>query len=414
MLRTAHPALRYGGIALTVAAVLVLAIAFFPWNALRGPIAAHYSDRLQRTVEIDGDLDVRLGLPTTIVVHDVSIANVAWSDVRPMAHAQALVLTFSLPSLFRLSPDRVDLVEPHVILERNARGDANWHFGDGGGSHGASLLGVLTVARGQLRYRDATLPGDVTLAVQSSPPDARGESSLQFTGDGTLRGGPLKLAGTAGGFSALRHADDPYPVRLDLDSASTAIHFDGTVVPAAPQDLQGALQMRGEDLSKLYPIVRSPLPWTPPYALGGRLQHEKGAWRFTQIAGTVGSSDLAGDFTVNTSGPRAATQANLTSRKLDYKDLGGFIGLSPGEPAKRAKTPAQRREQSARAASDRVLPDKPFDLSKLRNHDVDLRLTGKSVKWGRFPLDNLALHMRIDHGVVRFAPLDFGIADGHV
>jgi hypothetical protein len=36
------------------------------------------------------------------------------------------------------------------------------------------------------------------------------------------------------------------------------------------------------------------------------------------------------------------------------------------------------------------------------------------VKWGRFPLDNLALHMRIDHGVVRFAPLDFGIADGHV
>src|SRR5690349_18064645 len=105
MLRTAHPALRYGGIALAVAAVLALAIAFFPWNVLRGPIAAHYSDHLQRKVQINGDLDVRLGLPTRIVVNDVSIANVAWSDVQPMARTQALVLTFSLQSLFRLTPD---------------------------------------------------------------------------------------------------------------------------------------------------------------------------------------------------------------------------------------------------------------------------------------------------------------------
>jgi uncharacterized protein involved in outer membrane biogenesis len=110
MPRTAHPALRYGGIALAVVAVVALGIAFFPWNVLRAPIAAHYSDRLQRTVKIDGDLDVRLGLPTRVVVNDVSIANVAWSDVQPMARAQALVLTFSLPSLFRLTPDRVDLV----------------------------------------------------------------------------------------------------------------------------------------------------------------------------------------------------------------------------------------------------------------------------------------------------------------
>jgi hypothetical protein len=125
-------------------------------------------------------------------------------------------------------------------------------------------------------------------------------------------------------------------------------------------------------------------------------------------------SDLTGDFTVDTSGPRSATRANLSSRKLDYKDLGGFIGLPPGEPGKRAKTPEQRREASARAASDRVLPDKPFDLDKLRAHDVDLRFAGKSVRWGRFPLDDVALHMTLGDGVMRFDPLDFGIADGRV
>jgi AsmA family protein len=410
---TAHPALRYGAIALAVVVALAVALVFFPWNVLRGPVAAHFSDRLHRQVTIGGDLNVRLGLPVRVVAHDVSIANVSWSDVQPMARAQAIALTYSLPSLLRLSPDRVDLVAPSVIFERNANGEVNWHFG-GERSQGPPLLGAISVEHGSLRYRDAKLPGDVTLAVENSPPDANGESRLQFSGNGALRGDALQLAGTAGGFSALRHLDDPYPLAFDLSSATTKMHFDGSVVPSAPQNLQGALELRGEDLSKLYPIVPSPLPWTPPYALSGRLSHQDARWQFSQIVGKVGSSDLAGDFTVDVSGPRAATRANLNSRKLDYKDLGGFIGLPPGEPGQHAKTNEQQREAAKRAASDRGLPDKPFDLQKLRQHDVDLRFAGRSVKWGRFPLDHLALHMTLENGIVRFDPLDFGIADGRV
>ena len=413
MSRPAHSTLRYGGLALAVVAVLALVVAFFPWNVLRGPLAAHYTSRLQRPVTIGGDLDVRLGLPIRVIVDDVSIANVAWSDVQPMAHARRLILDYSLPALLRLAPDRVDIVEPQAILERNAQGEVNWRFGRGQ-SQGVPKLRALAVERGRVRYRDETLPADVTLAVESTRADANGESHLRFAGDGRLRHGPLELSGTAGGFSALRHVDDPYPLQLEIKSASTTIRFDGTVVPSSPQDLQGALRLQGADLSKLYPIVPSPLPWTPPYSLAGRLEHAAGRWQFTQITGSVGSSDLAGQFTVDVSGPRAATRADLTSRKLDYKDLGGFVGLPPGEPGKRAKTSEQRRTANARAASERVLPDKPFDVARLRAHDVDLRFAGRSVKWGRFPLDSLALHMTIDHGVVRFDPLDFGIADGRV
>jgi uncharacterized protein involved in outer membrane biogenesis len=414
MSRATHPAaLRHGAIALAVVAALGIAIAFFPWNVLRGPVAAHFTHRLDRPVTIAGDLQVHLGLPLRVVANDVSLANAAWSDVQPMAHVRQIALTYSWHSLLHLTPDRVDLVAPNVIFERNAQGDVNWHFGNGK-SQGAPWLGAIAVERGSLRYRDAKLPGDVTLSVQSAPPDAQQNSRLQFAGDGTLRGDALRLAGTAGGLSALRHLDDPYPVALDVKSATANIHFDGSVVPSSPGNLQGALVIGGQDLSKLYPIVPSPLPWTPPYALNGRLAHDAGRWHFTEITGTVGSSDLAGEFTVDLSQPPAATRADLTSRKLDYKDLGGFIGLPPGEGGKRAKTLEQRREATKRAASDRVLPDKPFDLSKLRDHDIDLRFSGKSVTWGRFPLDNVALRMTIDHGVVRFAPLDFGIADGHV
>jgi AsmA family protein len=414
MSSTGHHALRNGAIAAgALVLALVLLVIFFPWNVLRGPLASYLGDRLHRAVTIDGDLRVDLGLPTRIEVNDFSIANAPWSDIQPMAHARSIVLTFGLRSLLHLTPDTVELFEPRVVLEKNAAGEANWHFSsDANGSMPG--FGTLSVDKGSVRYRDPTLRGDITIALQSTPPAANAPTQLRFDGRGTLRGDAFTLDGHGGGFSALRQVDDPYQLAFDLHAGPTRIAFDGTIVPSAPENLRGALQLQGPDLSQLYPIIPSPLPWTPPYRLAGDLTHANQQWAFQRIKGTVGESDLGGDFKIDLSRPRALTTADLSSRKLDYKDLGGFIGLPPGEPGNKAKTPAQRSELRKREATGDVLPDKPFDLAKLRNHDVDLRFRGTSVKWGRFPLDNLALHLLLNDGVLRLEPLDFGIADGHV
>jgi AsmA family protein len=237
---------------------------------------------------------------------------------------------------------------------------------------------------------------------------------LRFNGQGTLRGDRFSIAGQGRGISELRRVDDPYQLSFDLHAGPTEIAFDGTIVPAAPQNLRGGLRVRGPDLSQLYPIIPSPLPWTPPYNLAGDLTHGNQQWDFQRINGTVGKSDLAGDFRIDLSQKRPLTTADLSSRKLDYRDLGGFVGLPPGEPGDKAKTPEQRAELRKREATTRVLPDKPFDLVKLRNHDVDLKFRATSARWGALPLDNLAGHLMLKDGVLRFEPLDFGIADGHV
>jgi uncharacterized protein involved in outer membrane biogenesis len=412
MAGTRQRGLRYGATAAAILVGLVLIVVFFPWNTLRGPVASYFGHRLHRTVTIAGDLRVHLGFPTRIEVNDLSIANAPWSDLQPMAHAARLDLTFGLPSLLHLTPDTVRLVEPRVVLEKNASGEANWHFGSEGS--GPPSLGEVSIDKGMLRYRDPTLRGDITVALQSTMPSASAPEELHFDGRGTLRGDPFTIAGRGRGLSALRRVDDPYQIAFDLNAGKTGVAFDGTIVPSAPENQRGALHLRGPDLSQLYPIVPSPLPWTPPYTLAGDLTHENGQWKFRRIKGTVGESDLAGQFTLDRSGERPTTIADLTSRKFDYKDLGGFIGLPPGEPGKSAKTPEQTRGVQKRARSDRVLPDKPFDLAKLRAHDIDLKFRGASVKWDRFPLDNLTLHMTLRNGVLNFEPLDFGIAGGHV
>jgi len=61
---------RYAVGSLGILAVLVLLVAFFPWNWVRGPIASIASTRLQRTVAI-GHIDVDWGSPTLIAVDDV-------------------------------------------------------------------------------------------------------------------------------------------------------------------------------------------------------------------------------------------------------------------------------------------------------------------------------------------------------
>jgi len=410
---TRERTLRYGGAVAAAVVLVVLVVVFFPWNTLRGPLASFLEHRLHRPVAISGDLRVHPGWTTRVEIDGLTIGNAEWSEVQPMASAQRIALAFRLPSLFRLTPDRVQLSRATLVLEKNANGEANWHFGDERSS-GGLRFGSVVLDQGSVRYRDPALRADITADVATAPATPGTQSALRFSGRGNLRGEAFTISGEGRGLADLRNVDDPYQIAFDLRAGATRIGFDGTVVPASPQNLQGALHLRGADLSQLYPIVPSPLPWTPPYDLSGELTHANDEWRFHRIEGKVGNSDLAGDFRVEVGRVRPRTVADLASRKFDYRDLGGFIGLPPGEPAKKAKTAEQRKEAAKREASDRVIPDKPLELAKLRNHDVDLKFKGTSVSWGRFPIDNLVTHMTLAAGVMRFEPLDFGIAGGHV
>jgi len=410
---TRERTLRYGSAVAAAVVLVVLVVVFFPWNTLRGPLASFLEHRLHRPVAISGDLRVHPGWTTRVEIDGLTIGNAEWSEVQPMASAQRIALAFRLPSLFRLTPDRVQLIRATLVLEKNANGEANWHFGDERSS-GGLRFGSVVLDQGSVRYRDPALRADITADVATAPATPGTQSALRFSGRGNLRGEAFTISGEGRGLADLRNVDDPYQIAFDLRAGATRIGFDGTVVPASPQNLQGALHLRGADLSQLYPIVPSPLPWTPPYDLSGELTHANDEWRFHRIEGKVGNSDLAGDFRVEVGRVRPRTVADLASRKFDYRDLGGFIGLPPGEPAKKAKTAEQRKEAAKREASDRVIPDKPLELAKLRNHDVDLKFKGTSVSWGRFPIDNLVTHMTLAAGVMRFEPLDFGIAGGHV
>lgn len=405
------------GIAWTTGVIvaLVLILAFFPWNALRGPLADYAGRRIDRPVRIDGDLNVHLSFTPRIEVNDVTIGNVTWSDVQPMAHVAHADVQVTLFSLLtgHLNVPSIALREAAVILERNADGAANWAFGNSQGPSTTHVGGVY-IERGELRYRDPTLRLDVTSSIDSASPPGDANGGLRFSGKGTYRDEPFAIEGTGMGLNALREVDQPYRLNVHATAGATQAGFDGTIVPAKPQDVSGTLSLKGPDLSKLYPIVPAKLPWTPRYSLAGLLAHEGATWRFSQIEGRVGKSDLAGEFSVDLSSQRPAVAADLTSRQMHYQDLGGFVGLPPGEPGVKAQTAEQRQVEIKRQAKQSALEGKPFDTAGLRGFDADVKFRGRNVSWSRFPIDNLNAHMVLRDGLMTLQPLDFGIADGHV
>ena len=237
-----------------------------------------------------------------------------------------------------------------------------------------------------------------------SPAATNEAAQLKFTGEGKLHGERIVLEGTSMGLSRLQDMNDPYRFRLHAVAGRTVVDFDGTVVPSTAENVDGTLAIAGPDMSKLYPVVPTPIPWTPAYKIAGKLSHSQNVWRYHDFKGVVGASDLSGNVTVDTSSKRPATTAQLKSRRFDYNDLGGFVGLPPG-----SKAVEERNRVSARA-----LPDKPLELAKLREHDVELTFEGQSVKWGRIPLDNLKAHLVLKDGMLKLAPADFGLSGGHV
>lgn len=361
------------GVVVAVVAAVAISLWVFDWNMLRSPVASYVATKLHRNVAIDGDLDVHLSWTPYVQADDIVLGNVAWGSQQEMLTIERLSFRVDLSGILRGNSRLMDvtLVKPRLLLERAADGRANWQFGAITSSARAPLsIDGVTIEDGVVRYLDAVLDADVKVDVRSLANAAAGASKTGFSGSGRFRNEAFTIEGEAAPLLSLRDRDTPYALDVRASAGNTKVHYDGTFVPSDIRNLDGDLTLEGSDLSKLYPIVPAPLPWTPPYHLAGHLRHANAAWLFEPLNGKVGDSDLAGSFAIDNRGDKPMVKANLESGLLDVKDLGGFVGLPPKHTPAPARTAEQNREAARRAQSGRVLPDARYRPEHLRAADM--------------------------------------------
>ena len=397
--------------------LVALGIFLFDWNMLRGPVERYVSQKTGRPFAIHGDLDVKLSKLPLIEMHNVVLGNAPWGSQPRMAEVERVAFRIDLLELFhrRIVLPNIELNEPTILLETDAEGKGNWQFNQAQGDSAAGpAIGELQINKGRVGYRASDSQTAINLALSSEPAMAgKGKSAIRFTGEGFLRTEPFSLEGRGASLLSLTQGGTSYRMDVRARAGNTEASFEGSFVPFKLESIDGQLKLKGQDLAQWYPIIPVALPWTPPYSISGHLVRDGQKWSLQKFTGKVGDSDLSGDFALDRTAKRPAVSANLVSRRLNYKDLGGFVGAAPGEESTR-KTHEQERHEAKQAASGRVLSSKPYNLERLRTGDADVHFRGERVVAGDWPLDTLSTHLKLVQGEIKLAPLDFGIAGGHI
>ena len=336
-----------------------------------------------------------------------------WSVDPRMAQASRMVLFFSLGALFKGEPDYMQLVEPDVLLEKNAEGAANWHF-DGDGTPCGRRSPRSTSIAASFRYRDPALRADFRVSLQTQATEGE-PSSLRFSGRGKLRGEAFEMEGRSQGLVALRRAGRSISARP------------ATRVPAGRWSISTVRSFRAirrtceGRCSCAVPICRCSIRSFRPRSRGRPRTASRASSRTPRDCGCSGASRVSSGIAIfratsrSTCRPRAPRRLPISCRRDSITRISAdSSGCRRASRFRIRRRPSSSRRHAARAASPRVLPEKPLDIAKLREYDADVRFRGTSVKWGDVPMDNLVAHLTLQDGVLHFDPLDFGIADGHV
>ena len=398
--------------------LLAVGAALFQWDWLIPYVDKQASAALGRQVTIT-HLHVRLGRVPHIEAEGVTIANPdGWPGGGNLAAADKLAVDVDAMAYIRgrkIVIPAITVDSPKVDAQQLADGRNNWTFpssnGDAPAQPGAGpQIGALRINDGHAHVRSAKLRADfnVDIATKDEQGDRTGQpGQIIASAKGTYANQPITAQFTGGALLSLRD-DKPYPISLQVANGPTKVSLTGTVQdPLAFAGADLKLDLAGPDMALLTPLTGIAIPKTPAYRIAGQLDYEAGSVKFTGLTGKVGSSDLEGSLQVDTTKARPVLTADLQSRLVDLKDLGGFIGAEPGDAGKGTKAPTRR-------PNGRMLPDIPVDLPKLTFADVHLKYRAAHIQGRAQPLDNMRADMDIVNGEVKLHPLAFGIGGGQI
>ena len=386
----------------------VLFIAVFGWNWLRAPIERVTLDKTGRVLAIGGDIEVDPAWPhPRIRSGAVSFANPSWATERQMVSAAAATVTIDLPQLLQrnLVFPEVRLQRPVIFLEQSRDGRKNWLLDRKQQDESARIrIDRLRLDQGTLGYDEVSRKTRIR-ADLSTADTQPGKAELAFTAQGEYKGLPFKAQGHGGPVLGLRDETTPYPIKTVLTVGRTVVQAEGSItslLKLTAMDMQ--VDLRGDSLAQLYPLLGIAFPETRAYATHGHVVHGKQQWRYEKFSGRIGASDIAGTFQIETGGKRPAMQGDLVSDLFDVADLGALIGVQPGKV---------QAMQTATTASVRVLPDLPFKTERWGSVNAEVTLHARTFRHARtLPLENLVTHLSLRDSVLTLDPLDFGLADG--
>jgi hypothetical protein len=385
---------------------------------LKGPVEGIASSLTEREVAVKGDFQLYFApFRIKFLAEGLTVSNPEWAT-RPYLFTAAKVDTRIAPLSALFGTWRLywlDMTDGAVDLEWNARRTANtWTFDSSGDAKPLDLPTIdrATLKSTSVRYRDPVLQllADLDFASVVSN-DAKIGEAVRFTGDGTLRKTPFTLTGVLLTPNATVQRGQN-KLELQAKAANNVIDISGTLPSLA--DIEGvplATKARGRNAAELMGIIGVVIPQTRKYQLNAQLVKDGRFYRFTDMTGTFGASDIAGKFTVDMGKARVHIDADLATKTLDIIDVSPFIGYNPDVVAARG---VQAAAAASGAAPARLLPNASLRAEGLRVFDADVRYRAGRLRSESIPISDISVTVDLDDGMLNLSPLNLTMARGKV
>jgi len=409
-----------GLIVLLIVALFVV-VSSYDFNKLKPQIASAVQEATGRELTLGGDIELDFGLSPSLVVRDVSLQNADWGSKPNMAELKRFELQVALLPLItgEVQVKRLILIEPTLLVERNAKGRFNFEFAPAkpaAAKKPAEKPAEPAAGLPQLSFKEVRLEGamldyrdeqtkqrfearvDGLTASADSP-----SSPVQLELEATFDGQPISASGSVGSMESLLASGESWPLDLTAKAAGLACDIKGRVnTPLAPKSVDLSLNVQGKSLDGLEQLAKAELPLQGPLQVRLGLQSKTmKQFMLSELSVQAGESALTGSGVLDAGRAVPHISAKLHSPKLDLSGLAA--GGAKKEPG--AKKPAQ-------AEADRIFPDTPIPTDVLRSLGADLSLDVDSLLLPQVKLSNVKLRLQIKDGTMTLEPLQADMAKG--
>jgi uncharacterized protein involved in outer membrane biogenesis len=419
---------RVVGIAVVLLVLVVLGAYFFlstyDYNRLKPWIAKEAKDATGRELTLAGNLDVKISLSPTVTAEQVALQNVPWGSRPDLVTLKRLEVQIGLLPLIlgRIEVKRLILVKPDILVETDDSGKLNLEFEPPLDSEkdkpkkppAPFKLPPLAVREvrldnGLILYRHGKPRETYALKIDSLEASSKGfKSPLAFKLKGSYLGNSLEAAGTLGAFPALLKPDEPWPLKLSLQSKKTSVTLEGSIRDVmAAKGFSLAVKVDSPSIREIGRIAGvDHLPDVGPVKLDSRVSDSKpNTFKISDIIVALADSDLAGSAEIDLGRGRPKFEAELSSKNLDIRPL---IAEVPRESE--SEKPAEHHKK----VSSRIFPNHPLSVNSLNIADAKIKFQGGKILLFGFALQDLSLNLVLEKGRLVVDPVKSSIGGGNM
>ncbi len=459
---------KYLIIALAVLAALAVAayvlIASYDYNYLKPRLARAVKELTGRDLTLGGNIKLDISLVPALTVQDLALSNASWGSRPQMLTVKRAELEVKLLPLLsgKLVVRRLILTEPDLLIETDKNGHSNLDLGrpQSGPGHGAGAragerrqgagaaketgttvtptsipsfwLKRLALQHAKISYRDRRSGVSRELYLRTLEAEAdSADGRIGLDARGRLDGTAFNLDGSVGSLRSAMDPSRPWPVDLSLEAAGATLAVKGSFTDLAGlHGLKLALKLEGNELANLSGLAGRRLPKLGAYRLTGDIiDTGRRTFRMSDLKMDLADNVLDGWVRADLGGDRPALQAELNSQRLSLLPLaelkketgppagreeGSSRGQGSGAAGTAGKQEPGKRPGGNTAAGERIFSQRLIPLGWMGSMDADLRFRARKLIAPRLAMEHLNLHLRLDHGRLKLAPLGALVGNGRL